>query len=175
MKIPRISALVTILLLASCTATTPIKTVSQVDLDRFMGKWYVIANIPTFFERDVLNPTETYELTPEGYIDTKFEFYDPNSERSKSYNPKAYILNKETNATWGMQFIWPFKADFRIVYLNQDYSATVIGRSKRDYIWLMARTPEISDSIYEDMLKKAETLGYDVTKIERAIHQPINE
>ena len=88
MKIPRISALVTVLLLASCTATTPMKTVSQVDLDRFMGKWYVIANIPTFFERDVLNPTETYELTPEGYIDTKFEFYDPNSERSKSYNRK---------------------------------------------------------------------------------------
>ena len=74
-----------------------------------------------------------------------------------------------------MQFIWPFKADFRIVYLNQDYSATVIGRSKRDYIWLMARTPEISDSVYEDMLKKAETLGYDVTRIERAIHQPLHE
>ena len=73
MKIPRISALVTVLLLASCTATTPIKTVSQVDLDRFMGKWYVIANISTFLERDVLNP-ETYELTPEGYIDTKFDF-----------------------------------------------------------------------------------------------------
>ena len=48
MKIPRISAFVTVLLLASCTATTPIKTVSQVDLDRFMGKWYVIANIPPY-------------------------------------------------------------------------------------------------------------------------------
>jgi lipocalin len=44
---------------------------------------------------------------------------------------------------WGMQFVWPFKGDFRIVVLNADYTHTVIGREKRDYVWIMARQPTI--------------------------------
>ena len=61
----------------------------------------------------------------------------------KEYNPTGYVRNELTNAEWGMQFIWPIKADYRIIYLTDDYSQTIIGRNKRDYVWIMARTPEI--------------------------------
>jgi len=68
---------------------------------------------------------------------------------------------------WGMQFIWPIKADFRIVYLTPDYGQTVIGRNARDYVWIMARTPSIPDADYQAILAHLEKLGYDINRIEK--------
>ena len=158
------------LTLSSCSATQSMQTVSYVDLNRYMGKWFVIANIPTFLEKGVVSPTETYSLNPDGSIDTKFEFFDVDTREFKSYNPTGFVLDPETNAVWGMQFIWPFKADFRVIYLNEDYSATIIGRNKKDYVWLMARTPEISAELYEEMIRKVSSVGYDTSLIQKAEH-----
>ena len=74
-------------------------------------------------------------------------------------------MDKKSNALWGMQFIWPIKADFRVVYLSDDYSYTIIGRNKRDYVWLMSRSPMMSDEDYSDAMIFIESIGYDMTKI----------
>ena len=52
--------------------------------------------------------------------------------------PRGFVRDTETNARWGMQFVWPIKADYRIVWLADDYSQTVVARQKRDYLWIMA-------------------------------------
>jgi len=70
-----------------------------------------------------------------------------------------------------MRFIWPIKADYRIVYLDDDYTKTVIGRQSRDYVWIMARTPTISDVDYEQMVSLVESIGYDTTKLQRIPQQ----
>ena len=85
----------------------------------------------------------------------------------KEFNPRGFVKDDPSNALWGMRFVWPIKADYRIVYLDQNYSQTIIGRQKRDFIWIMARTPEISDEDYQQLIRSAEELGYDATKIER--------
>jgi apolipoprotein D and lipocalin family protein len=66
-----------------------------------------------------------------------------------------------------MQFIWPIKADYRIVYLTDDYSQTVIGRNKRDYVWIMARTPSIPEEDYQAIVELLGDEGYDVSKIQK--------
>jgi apolipoprotein D and lipocalin family protein len=66
-----------------------------------------------------------------------------------------------------MRFIWPFKGDYRIVYLDDDYTLTVIGRQKRDYVWIMARSPSISDADYRRMLELLDGEGYDTSKIQK--------
>jgi apolipoprotein D and lipocalin family protein len=66
-----------------------------------------------------------------------------------------------------MQFLWPFKAEFLVIYLDGDYSRTVIGRSKRDYVWIMSRTPSIPDGEYDSILAFLTTRGYDVSKIQK--------
>jgi len=145
------------------------KTVEEVDLDRFMGPWYVIANIPTFLEKDAYNPVETYSLNDDGTIATQFTFRKGGFDgKVKEYHPKGFVLDTESNALWGKRFVWPIKADYRIVYLNDDYTQTVIGRQARDYVWIMARTPTISDQDYDQMVKFVESLGYDITKLKRA-------
>lgn len=150
----------------SCSSIKPIPTVSYVDLEKFMGKWYVIANIPTFIEKGAINATETYSLVADNKIDTVFEFQKDGADGEvKRYNPTGYVSDDGSNATWGMQFIWPIKAEFKIVFLSPDYKRTIIGRSKRDYIWLMAKEPTISSKEMEEMLNKAKSLGYDLEKI----------
>jgi apolipoprotein D and lipocalin family protein len=76
-------------------------------------------------------------------------------------------VDRTSNAVWGMQFVWPFKADYRIVYVAPDYSQTVIGREARDYVWIMARTKTISDADYARLLSMLEKEGYDVARIQK--------
>lgn len=144
------------------------KTVDSVDLERFMGDWYVIANIPTFLEKGAHNAVETYTLNDDGTIATKFTYRkDSFDGDEKEYNPKAFILDETTNARWGMRFVWPIKADYRIVYLDDEYSQTVIARQKRDFVWIMAKSPSISDDDYEKLVALVAELGYDTKKLVR--------
>jgi apolipoprotein D and lipocalin family protein len=161
------------LTLASCASSGPeMETVDYVDLDRFMGDWYVIANIPTFLEKGAHNAVETYAMNDDGTIATTFTFRDGAFDgKEKQYNPKGFIRDTGSNALWGMRFIWPIKADYRIVYLDEDYTQTIIGRQKRDFVWIMAREPNISDSDYETLLGVVESLGYDMSKVERVPQQ----
>ena len=144
------------------------QTVSYVDLDRFMGDWYVIANIPTILERDAYNAIETYEQNSDGTIATTFRFRKGGFDgKPKEYSPRAWVLDTESNAVWGMQFIWPIKADYRIVYLDEDYSQTVIARNKLDYVWLMSRTPNIDEAEYAKLSELIGSIGYDISKLQR--------
>jgi apolipoprotein D and lipocalin family protein len=150
----------------------PITTVPRVDLERFMGRWYVIASIPTFIERDAHNAVETYTLGADGTIDTVFTFRDGAFDGpARRYNPRGYVLDRTTNAVWGMQFIWPIKSDFRIVSLADDYSLTVIGREARDYAWIMARTPAIAEPSYAAAVALLSAQGYDVGQLRKVPQQ----
>jgi apolipoprotein D and lipocalin family protein len=161
-------------LLAACQSPRlpELKTVAKVDLPRFMGDWYVIANIPTFIERGAHNAVESYALAPDGTIATTFTFRAGSfSGKRKEYHPRGFILDRDSNARWGMRFIWPIKADYRITYLSDDYSQTVIGRQKRDNVWIMARTPQIPAADYERLLNIVAAQGYDVSKVLRVPQQ----
>ena len=137
-----------------------------------MGDWYVIANIPTFIEKGAHNAVESYELNEDGTIATTFTFNKGSFDGElKQYHPKGFILDDESNAVWGMQFIWPIKADYRIVYINDDYTQTIIGREKRDYVWIMARTPQIPEQDYLQMLKLLAEQGYDISQIKKVPQQ----
>ncbi len=148
------------------------QTVDYVDLERFMGDWYVIASIPTFIEKDAYNAVENYALKPDGTIETTFTFRDGAFDGElKTYTPTGFVQDKETNAEWGMQFIWPIKADYRIVYLDRLYTQTIIGRNKRDHVWVMARSPEIAESDYLELLERVSGFGYDTGKVRRVPQQ----
>jgi len=152
---------------AGCAARRPpIVTVPHVDLPRFMGDWYVIANIPTFVEKDAYNAVESYRLDADGTIATTFTFRRGGFDGElKRYRPRGFVFDERSNAVWGMQFVWPFRGDFRIVYLDSDYTRTVIGREKRDYVWIMARQPTMPEADYQGIIDLLGRVGYDTTKI----------
>ena len=149
----------------------PVETVEYVDINRFMGDWYVIAAIPTFIETESYNAVESYRLDDDGTIDTTFTFLKGGFDgEEKSYGPRGFVREDTGNAIWGMQFIWPIKADYRIAWLDADYSETVIARNKRDYVWIMARTPEISDDAYERLVTFVRKIGYDTDRLRKVPH-----
>ena len=158
----------TAMLLGACATPAPIRTVDYVDLERFMGDWYVIANIPTFLEKGAHNAVESYRLDDDGTIATTFSFRDGGFDGElETYHPRGFVRDDGSNAVWGMQFIWPFRAEYRIVYLSPEYTQTIIGRSQRDYVWIMARTPAIPAADFDAMLSLLADEGYDVSRIQR--------
>ena len=159
---------------SGCSSQQSLTTVDYVDIERFMGDWYVIANIPTYFERDAYNPLESYRLDTDGSIATKFSFNAGSFDGEKKvYQPRAFITEPATNAVWGMQFIWPIKADYRIVYLDDDYQTTVIGRNNLDYVWIMSRSPQMTEQLYAELERFVGALGYDPRLLIRAQHQAV--
>ncbi len=159
---------------AGCQTPQPIPTVASVDIERFMGDWYVIASIPTSFEKGAYNALESYRLNADGTVATRFTFNKGGFDGpQKEYNPRGFVREGTGNAVWGMQFIWPFKAEYRIIYLTEDYSQTVIGRTKRDYVWVMARTPSIPESDYAKILELLTRVGYDVGQLRSVPQQSI--
>jgi apolipoprotein D and lipocalin family protein len=161
------SALAVILTLGALTAMSkePVSTVSHVDLPRFMGTWYVIASIPTIFEKHAFNATESYALNPDGTIAVTFQFHKGSFDGPlKTMKPRGFVRDASA-AYWGMQFFWPFKSEYRIAYLDDAYTRTIIARTARDYVWIMARQPQVSPAEYERLVKSVADLGYDTSKL----------
>lgn len=157
------------LLLSACqTVHPPLKVLPQVDLQRFMGDWYVIANIPTFMEKGAHNALESYRLDTDGSIAVNFTFRkDSFDGKQKHYQPRGFVVEGTGNAIWGMRFLCPFKSDYRITHLNSDYTQTIVSREKRDYVWIMARTPTIPEADYQQLVGLVAAQGYDVNKLQR--------
>lgn len=165
----KLALLLCVLPLTAEAASRPrLKTVEKVDIQRFMGAWYVIAAIPTSIEKEAYNAVETYRLNPKGTIDTVFTFNQGGFDGpAKRHTTRGFIRDKVNNSTWGMRFIWPFKSEFLITYLDESYAQTIISRNKRDFVWIMARTPEIPEADYQKLLLEVTAQGYDLTKLRK--------
>ena len=155
--------------LVGCQTTQPpLRTATQVNLERLNGDWYVIANIPTFIERKAFNAIESYQLDDKGRVQTTFAFNKGSFDGPrKTYNPTGFVTDDPSNAVWGMQFVWPVKAEYRIMQVDDNYSELVVGRTKRDYVWIMARTPTLDEARYVELTDMLADQGYDTTKLRK--------
>ena len=171
----RVVALLSLASLSACATSDvpPLQALDRkVDLERFMGDWYVIGfipvTIPFFSEAGAHNAVESYRLTDEGVIETTYTFRDGDFDGpERRFTPKGWVYDEETNAEWRMQFLWPFKAAYLIVYLDEDYQKTIIGVPDRKHVWIMSRVPDLSDADYREMLDQAASIGYEVEKVQR--------
>lgn len=162
------------LLLAACQSTPqkPLPLAAHVDLDRFMGDWYVIAATPTLIDREAHDAIESYRRDRDGSIATRYTFRDGGFDGpQRSYHPRGFVRDTASNAVWGMQFLWPFKSDYRISFLASDYSRVVIARQERDYAWIMAREPQLDEARLQEMIAFLAAQGYDPTSLRRIPHR----
>jgi len=158
--------------LTACSTAPTIPAASQVDIPRFMGDWYVIANIPTRFERDAYNAVESYRLDDDGSIATTFTFREGGFDGpEKVMRPRGFVRDDGSNAIWGMQFVWPIKAEYVITHVDAAYTETIIARSRLDYVWIMARTPTIPEQDFQRLVGKVAALGYDTSKLQKVPQQ----
>ncbi|WP_303635619.1 lipocalin family protein [Stenotrophomonas tuberculopleuritidis] len=155
---------------AGCSShdTRPLPQPPKVDVPRFMGDWYVIAHIPSWPEREAFDAVESYALRSDGRIQTTFTYRKGSFQAPQtSMHPIGRVQDHGNGAVWGMQFIWPIQAEYIIAWLDEGYTQTIVARSKRDYVWYMARTPQVSDADYQQAVARIAAMGYDTRTLRR--------
>lgn len=171
MKIKVIALLCFTALISACQSKEPYtKTVETVNLDQYLGKWYVIANRPTMFETNAYNAMEIYTLNKEtGKIDVDFNFKKGSFEGpEKSIPQTAWVHNEKTKAHWKISLWWlPFNQDYLIIDLDKDYQWTVVGVPNQKYLWVMSRQPEMSEALLTEILANTKNKGYDTSEVNR--------
>jgi apolipoprotein D and lipocalin family protein len=162
-------SLLGMLSLAACAGTAdPIPPVHGVDMARYMGRWYVIASIPTRFERGGHNAVETYVRNPDGTVCTWFRQRPGSFDAPvKLLHSTASVLPGSGNGEWRVRFFMFLRTQYLVGWLKPDYSQVMVVRDARDYLWYMARTPQVSDADYQAMLARAKAMGYDTSRIEK--------
>jgi apolipoprotein D and lipocalin family protein len=155
------------MLFSSCKNIN-LATVSSVDLEKYAGKWYDIASFPQRFQKGCENTTATYTLTDKGYVIV--ENRCKKKEEDTYIKGKAFVQKNTGNAKLLVQFFWPFRGKYWIIELDENYQYAVVGHPNRKYLWILAREPQMDNVIYEELLKKIESKGFDINKIEKVVH-----
>lgn len=171
----RLTAALAMLLATACAAPRPpLETVPRLDLARFMGSWYVLAHIPASPEENAWDAIETYRLEDDGTIATTYVFREGGHDGPlRRFTPRGFVRDRATNATWGMQFVWPIRLEYLVAHVDADYQETIIARTARDYVWIMARRPDIDPAGYARLVGRVEAMGYDVSRLRRVPHRGV--
>jgi apolipoprotein D and lipocalin family protein len=146
----------------------PLETVNFVDLNRYVGQWYEIARYPHRFQEGCVGSKATYSLRDDGRISVLNECYDKSfAGKLRSANGKARVVDKETNARLKVSFFWPFTGDYWIIDLGEDYEYAVVGHPNRKYLWILSRTPDMDEDVYQAILARLQKQEYDTAKLIR--------
>jgi len=164
-------------LAAGCAASTterlhlpPLETVAHVDLPRYLGTWYEIANFPQKFQRGCTATTANYSLRRDGDIDVLNRCRKGSVDgEEKSALGRARVLDRATNAKLEVSFFRPFWGAYWIIDLADDYSYAVVGHPGRDYLWILSRTPAMLESIYQGIVARLQARGYETLSLVRTV------
>lgn len=139
----------------------PVQSVTAVDLDRYLGKWYEIAAFPMFFQRDCLGDTTAeYALRPDGDIAVTNRC---RSEKgSEQAIGRAWRVDGQGGGRLKVSFFWPFRSDYWVIGLDPDYRWALVGNPNRKFLWLLSRSPQISKDDLDKALQIARSQGFDL-------------
>ncbi len=155
--------------LAGCASTSnhiDTTTVSNLNLNQYLGEWYEIARYDNSFERGLVGTTANYSLRDDGKIQVVNQGYKGslNGKLSKAEG-KAKIPNPDDPAKLKVSFFWFFYSDYFVLELDPNYEWAVVGSSSDKYLWILSRTPQMEDSLYMELLGRLENRGYDTSKL----------
>ena len=154
----------------SRAADKPLEVVDSVDLERYLGRWYEIASYPMYFQKGCTATTADYSLREDGLIKVV------NSCRKGSLDGKpkeavgrAKVVDETTNAKLKVSFFGPFWGDYWIIELDPDYRWAVVGGPKRKYLWILSRTPQMDQELYDEIVARLPTKGYDPARLNKTL------
>jgi apolipoprotein D and lipocalin family protein len=152
----------------------PLTSVASFEAERYLGLWYEIAKYPVRFEEGLVGITAQYAQRGDGKLlvvnSGREATLDGELDQSEAV---AWVPDPEHPARLKVQFFWPFSGDYWVIALDPDYGWAVVGEPKRRYLWILARTPELSAQTYADVLARITELGYDVARLERVPQPPV--
>jgi len=149
-----------------------------VDLDQYAGDWFVHGaiplRIPLFSDAEARNYTEHYERLAPDAIRMTSAFTTPGAKR-RSFSFKGSVVDQALNATWSIGIVWPLRAEYSIIYLDDDYNTTVVASPNRKNAWIMSREPQMGDIQFAEMLEFMAAAGFDPTSFRKIPHDNIEQ
>lgn len=159
-------AVATLALAGCATSQPPVRTVPRVDLNRYLGNWYVIANIPYFLEKGKVASYDTYSMRPDGRMNNTFTFRKGTfGAPETSWHGVAWVVNHDSNAEWKVRFWWPFTATYLVLELDPAYQWAVVGTPGRGLLWVLARERHLDATTYGEILVRIAAQGYDTSRL----------
>lgn len=150
--------------LTGCTTMPKPPTVAHVDLDRYMGRWFVISHVPYFLERGKVASSDYYARRPDGRLVNNFTFREGAVDGpEKTWEGVAWVTDTTTNATWKVRFVWPFAVTSKIYALDPDYRWAAVGTDDAKLLWILARERSLEPADYERALAGLRAKGIDVS------------
>jgi apolipoprotein D and lipocalin family protein len=147
---------------------TELRTVDHVDVKKYMGTWFEIAKLPQRFEKGLVGITANYTLLPDGKVEVLNSGYKEDfNGKLKTIKGKAWVADTATNAKLKVSFFWPFAGNYWIIELGKDYEYAVVGDESRKYLWILSRTPQMNEALYNELLKRTQEKGFDISKLEK--------
>jgi len=146
-------------------AAEPLPVVPQVDLARYMGTWHEVARLPNRFQRGCGCTSATYTLREDGRVSVLNQCRTPG--KNKAVRGWAKVVDRSTNAKLKVTFFWPFFGDYWVLALDPDYRWVLVGTPNRKYLWVLSRTPRLEEATLQGLLERAQTLGFDTSRILR--------
>ena len=164
-------------LLACQTANAPLSVVSNVDLNRYVGRWYEIASFPQRFQRGCVATTANYTLRDDGRIRVENQCRDGsfNGELRRAEGVAWLTDPTSSQAKLKVQFFWPFRGDYWIIELDPEYRYAVVGHPSRNYLWILSRTRTMKPADYEALLARIKAQGYDLERLNLSPQPPAAE
>jgi apolipoprotein D and lipocalin family protein len=148
----------------------PLQTVDKVELNKYMGRWYDIASYTARFQKGCRCTTADYEMVPgKHYIRVTnrcIKYINGKSQLSIARG-KAFIVKGSNNARLKVQFFWPFRGDYYIIGLAEDYSWAIVGHPSRTYLWILSRESYMPTDTYNMICKIIKQQGYDVKRLQK--------
>lgn len=158
-------------LISAAMKAQPLQTVPNVDLRKYAGKWFEIASFPQRFQKRCHCTTAEYTPTDKGYIIVENRCNKDSVKGKLSYiKGKAFIVENTGNAKLKVQFFWPFKGDYWIIDLAEDYSYAVVSNPNIKYLWILSRTPKLDATVYQQITIRLKAKGFDLTKLKITVH-----
>lgn len=160
-----------IFLLIVLTATVnaqKLETVPNVDLNKYAGKWYEIASFPQRFQKGCGCTTAEYTLSEKRYVivENRCNRNNENNKKRSYIKGKAFVKKNSENAKLKVQFFWPFKGKYWIIDLADDYSYAVVSHPNKKYLWILSRTPKMSQEVYNGIISRLKKKGFDLNKLQ---------
>lgn len=144
----------------------PLQTVPNVDLNKYVGKWFEIASFPQRFQKNCHCTTAEYTATDKGYVIVENTCNKGSIDGKQSYiKGKAFVVENTGNAKLKVQFFWPFKGDYWIIDLADDYSYAVVSNPSKKYLWILSRTSKMDAAVYQQIIARLKEKGFDLTNL----------
>lgn len=144
----------------------PLETVSHVDIDRYLGKWFEIARYEAPFQQGCVASQATYSLNSDGTLKVLNECRDKTLEgKLRKAVGKAWVVDTVSNAKLKVQFFWPFKGDYWVIDLGKDYEYSVVSEPKRQFLWILSRTPHMDAKVFDSIVSNLSHLEFDVSRL----------